>query len=415
MKVFKFGGASVKDAEAVRNAGKIIQNYEGNLIVVISAMGKTTNLLELLAKAYFENSSEKWEIFSRFKSFHETIAAGLFNGNKTPASILQFYRAVEEKLNQAPSLDFNFEYDQLVCNGEMLSTLIVSEYLNLSGIKNKWVDIRGILRTDDTFREGVVDWELTEKLARHTFTFSGSRIYITQGFIGSTPANLTTTLGREGSDYTAAILGNILEAEYVAIWKDVPGVMNADPKMVSDTCMLGELSYREAIEMAYSGAQVIHPKTMKPLHNKRIPLLVKSFLDPTAEGTVIKEINHKLELPPVYIFKKNQMLITLSPNDFSFIGINDISAIFNLLSKYRSKINLFQQSAIDLNLVADFPESGFENIIKRLSSNYLIKYNTGLEMATIRYFTPDAVKRITEGKTVIIEQNSRRTARLVYK
>jgi len=414
MKVFKFGGASVKDAEAVRNAGKIIQSYDGNLIVVISAMGKTTNLLELLAKAYFDNNPEKWEIFSRFKTFHDTISSELFNGNKTPASVYRLYSSLEEKLNRAPSLDFNFEYDQIVCNGELLSTLIVSEYLNLSGIGNTWADIRETLRTDDTFREAVVDWGLTEKLANQTFNFAGTRLYITQGFIGSTLSNLSTTLGREGSDYTAAILGNILDAEYVAIWKDVPGVMNADPKMVSDTCMLGELSYREAIEMAYSGAQVIHPKTMKPLHNKKIPLLVKSFLDPGAEGTVIKEISHKLVLPPVYIFKKNQMLITLSPNDFSFIGINDISAIYNLLSKYRSKINLFQQSAIDLNLVADFPESGFENIIKTLSANYLIKYNTGLEMATIRYFTPEAVMKISEGKKVLIEQNSRRTIRLVY-
>jgi aspartate kinase len=275
------------------------------------------------------------------------------------------------------------------------------------------MDIRPILKTDNSYREGVVDWETTSVNVKRDFNFSNTNIYLTQGFIGSDSDGFSISLGREGSDYTAAIIGNILDAKYVAIWKDVPGVLNADPKQIEATEMLPELSYREAIEMSHSGAQIIHPKTMKPLHNKNIPLYVKSFLNPEAEGTVIRKIDYKLELTPVYIIKENQVLITLSPNDFSFIGIKDISFVFELLSKNRFKINLFQQSAIDLNLVADFPEAGFDKIIGELSKYYEIKYNTSLRLVTIRYYTDEAVKNITRGRRVYIEQKSRRTARFV--
>lgn len=413
MIVFKFGGASVKDAESVKNVGRIIQEYPEKMVVVVSAMGKTTNLLETLVKAYFNHDYKKAEIFGQFKKYHTEITDALFGGATLPDYIENIYMDLEDKIGSEPSGDYNFEYDQIIVFGELLSTAIVSHYLNSAGIAAKWVDIRPILKTDNSYREGVVDWETTSQNVKREFTFSGTGRYITQGFIGSDPQGFSISLGREGSDYTAAILGNILDAGYVAIWKDVPGVLNADPKQIEATEMLPELSYREAIEMSHSGAQVIHPKTMKPLHNKNIPLYVKSFLNPESDGTVIRKIDHKLELTPIYIIKENQVLITLSPNDFSFIGIRDISFVFDLLAKNRFKVNLFQQSAIDLNLVADFPETGFEKVISELSKSYEIKYNTSLRLVTIRYYTDEAIRNITIGRRVYIEQKSRRTARLV--
>jgi aspartate kinase len=283
MKVFKFGGASVKSADAVRNVAKIIEG-NSNLVVVISAMGKTTNLMESLVRSYFKNDGNASGFFAEFKTFHTDICNELFKNGETPKSIISLFLELENKLQKPPSLDFNFEYDQFVGFGEMVSTRIVSEYLNSANLRNCWVDIRTCLRTDDNFRDATVDWQLTEKLMQQVFSFKNETLYITQGFLGSTTSNLTTTLGREGSDFTAAIIGNILDAENVSIWKDVPGVLNADPKKMNDAVKIDELSYREAIEMAYSGAQVIHPKTMKPLHNKRIPLLVKSFVAPAEPG-----------------------------------------------------------------------------------------------------------------------------------
>jgi len=413
MIVFKFGGASVKDADAVRNIGEIVKRYNEELVVVISAMGKTTNLLETLLRAYYGGSSSKWEIFAKFKSYHTSITDELFGPGNLPAPINRIFSGLEAKLNAPPTKDFNFEYDQLIFYGELVSTAIVAHYLNSVDIRIKWADIRESLITDDNYREANVDWDQTEKLVTENFHFKKNQRYLTQGFIGSTKNGIPTSLGREGSDFTAAIFGNILNARYVAIWKDVPGVLNADPKQLEATLKIDELSYREAIEMSHSGAKIIHPKTIKPLQNKNIPLYVKSFLNPEAEGTLIHPVNQALDLIPVYIIKENQVLITLSPYDFSFIGIQDISFVFSLLSKYRFKINLFQQSAIDLNLVTDFPESGFEKTVGELSGRYEVKYNTGLELITIRYYSDESIKEVTTGKKVFIEQKSRRTARLV--
>ncbi len=414
MKVFKFGGASVKNADAVRNVAKIITDYNDNLVVVISAMGKTTNLMETLAKAYFDKDVIN-EIVNQFKVFHTEICDELFNGEGTPKSINSIFYELENRLTKTPSFDFNFEYDQIVGFGEMISTRIVSEYLNLIKLKNIWIDIRTCLRTDDKFRDASVNWELTEKLIPQIFNFENEKLYITQGFLGSTTSNLTTTLGREGSDFTAAILGNILNADDVSIWKDVPGVLNADPKIMQNTVKIDELSYREAIEMSYSGSQFIHPKTMKPLHNKGIPLLVKSFFSPKDDGTIIHKIDYKLQLQPVFIVKENQVLITISPKDFSFISIEDINTIVNIIHKNRIKINLIQQSAIDFNIVVDFPETDLNLVLTSLSENYNARYNTGLTLHTIRHFSDDAIQEIKKGNKIYLEQNSRRTARLLIK
>jgi aspartate kinase len=415
MKLFKIGGASVKNADAVKNVAQILNGYNDNLVVVISAMGKTTNLMETLVKAYFNNEDFTTEIFNQFKVFHTEICDELFNGEGTPKSINLLISELENRLNKTPSLDFNFEYDQIVGFGEMVSTQIVSEYLNSTELKNSWVDIRTCLRTDDKFRDASVNWELTEKLVQQVFNFENEKLFITQGFLGSTTSNITTTLGREGSDFTAAILGNVLNADDVSIWKDVPGVLNADPKIMEDAVKIEELSYREAIELSYSGAQVIHPKTMKPLHNKGIPLLVKSFFSPKDAGTKIHKIEYKLQLQPIFIVRENQVLITISPIDFSFISIEDINEIVNIIHKNRIKINLIQQSAIDFNLVVDCPETDLNLVLQSLSKNYFARYNTGLTLHTIRHFNEDVLQKMKKDRKIYLEQNSRLTARLLIK
>lgn len=415
MKVYKFGGASVKNAESVKNVADIVKSETDNLVVVISAMGKTTNLLETLIKVYCEKSQQKWEIFKEFKNYHQQIIDELFGEGKTPVLVADFFTELEMKLKKSPSLDFNFEYDQIICFGELVSTTIVSEYLNLAGAENKWIDIRTCLRTDDLFRDASVDWEWTEELTHDVFDFKEQKLYITQGFIGSTVTNLTTSLGREGSDFTAAILGSVLNAESVSIWKDVPGVLSADPKKMDGTVKIDSLSYREAVEMTHSGAQVIHPKTMKPLHNKNIPLYVKSFNAPSDSGTVIHAIDHKIKLPPIFIQKENQVLITFSAKDFSFIGIEDIDRVVNFLIESRVKVTLMQQSAIDLNLVIDKPETSLEEIFLELNPFYSIRYNTDLTLITIRHYTEEVLDWMVKEKNIYLEQHSRLTARMLVK
>lgn len=415
MKVYKFGGASVKDASAVKNVVQIINGEAGNLAVVVSAMGKITNLLETLIKAYFEKADRKWEIYGQFKAYHLDIVNQLFEEYGVPETVSAQFSELELKLKKAPSFDYNYEYDQIICFGELVSTQIVSDYLNFSGTANQWIDVRNCLKTDDLYRDAGVDWEWTEELMTETFQFNNQRLFVTQGFIGSTTTNLTTTLGREGSDFTAAILGNILNAESVTIWKDVPGVLSADPKKMEGTVKIDSLSYREAVEMTYSGAQVIHPKTMKPLHNKGIPLYVKSFVSPGNPGTVIHNIDHKIKFPPIFIMKENQVLITLSPKDFSFISIEDIDRVVNFLLENRVKITLMQQSAIDLNLVLDAPEANWEEIFSELKPYYTVLYNTNLTLVTIRHYTEEVLDWMVKEKDIYLEQHSRLTARMLVK
>ncbi len=412
MKVYKFGGASIKDAAGIRNVASIIAQSEGDLVVVVSAIGKTTNLLETLVKAHFNGWDETLEIFDDFSKFHLGIAAELFGSDLIPDTITAMLGEINRRLQLPPSLLYDFEYDQFICYGELLSSLIVSHYLEVSGQPNRWIDIRLSLRTDDKYRDASVNWKWTEMLVNNTFQFNGASMYITQGFIGSTVTNLTTSLGREGSDYTAAILAHLLNAESVTIWKDVPGVLNADPKFFPETVLLKELSYREAIEMTYSGAQVIHPKTMKPLHNKNIPLYVRSFLNPAEPGTIIHQVDHLLELTPVFITRGNQVLITFSPYDFSFISSDDISRVFSLLSGKGLKVNMIQKSAIDLSLLVDAPELGLESIMLDFRKEYEVKYNTGLTLITIRHYTAEAIEKLTAGRKIFIEQYSRLTAKI---
>jgi aspartate kinase len=419
MKVFKFGGASVKDAQSVKNVGEILQHHlSQNLIVVISAMGKTTNELERLTQAFFNNQSNKFELFQEIKSYHLQIAQELFadTNHNLFDQLNDTFVELEWAIEGQPEHVFNHEYDQIVSMGEILSTQIVSAYLNEVGVKNKWVDARGLIATDDTFREAQVDFAATEERVKRELLpfFSGNSILITQGFIGATSENFTTTLGREGSDYTAAILAYCSDAESVSIWKDVPGVLNADPKWFSETSLIPELTYQDAIELTYYGATVIHPKTIKPIQNKNIPLYVRSFIDYLKEGTVIREGQKKLPVPS-YIFKKNQILISIQPKDFSFIAEDNLSQIFQLFHKHRLKINVMQLSAINFSVCVDHEESKINSIIKELQSDFKVLYNENLELCTIRYSDSNTVEKVTENKQILLEQKSRYTVQLVMK
>jgi aspartate kinase len=415
MKVFKFGGASVSSAEAVRNSVNILKMFPENKVVVISAMGKTTNALEVVVKRYFNQDPGVSTAFQEVKDYHYKIIAELWGEPTDLPEVEKLFAWIENRIKGEPSLNFDYEYDQIVAFGELLSTQIISLYFNKIGLNNRWIDVRTCLKTDDQYRESNLNWELSARLSKRTFTFETDDLYITQGFIGGTLTNQTTTFGREGSDYTAAILANLLDAEDVSIWKNVPGIMNADPDFFADTQKLDELSYKEAIELSYSGAKVIHPKTIKPLQNKHIPLLVKSFLEPEKPGTIIHSVEHSLELIPVIIVKKNMALITLTPNDFSFISINSVSDVFSLFARFRLSVGLIQQSAIDLSLAFDEPEKGIDELIGQLNQKFEVKYNTGLDLVTIRYYTPQAIDQIVDGRTVLVEQKSRRTARMLLK
>ena len=418
MKVFKFGGASVKDAEGVRNLAAIVGRFSENLVIVVSAMGKTTNALEILTKSYFNGNKESLDSnFGILKKYHFTIIKNLFGDspNAIEMEINKDFDLLETRLGHAPSLDYDFEYDQIVSFGEIFSTRITSAYLAYCGISNKWMDIRHGLRSDATWREGNVDWSLSSGLIKAQLNFENAGIYVTQGFIGATVTDQTTTLGREGSDYTAAIIANILNAESVTIWKDVPGIMNADPNKFEVTQKLDMLSYREAVEMTYYGAKVIHPKTMKPLVEKNIPLYVRSFIHPDEEGSVICNIDHVMNYVPVYISKEDLILITISHLDFSFIAEESISNIYKLFAQHRIKVDLVQQSAMNFSVAIDRPERGFEKLIGDLKMKFVVHYNEGLELLTIRYYNEDIIQKMTGHRSVFVAQRTRTTARFLIR
>ena len=418
MKVFKFGGASVKDAEGVRNLASIVKSYPDDLVIVVSAMGKTTNALESLTKNYFNGNHEgiAQDIIA-LKRFHFDIIKSLFDDSliELNLEITSFFETLGIRMERSPSLDYDFEYDQIVSFGEILSSKITSAYLNFIGIANKYQDIRLGLRTDATWREGNIDWSLSCTLMQSQFNFAENRIYLTQGFIGATVTDQTTTLGREGSDYTAAIIANILNAESVTIWKDVPGIMNADPNKFETTQKLDMLSYREAVEMTYYGAKVIHPKTMKPLVEKNIPLYVRSFMEPDKPGSVICSIDHVMNYVPVLINKEDQVLITISPLDFSFMAEESMSEIYKLFAQYRMRVNLVQQSAMNFSVAIDRPERRFDQLITDLKRKFVVHYNEGLELLTIRYYNEDIIQKMTSSRSVFVAQQTRTTARFLIK
>ncbi|WP_367868448.1 aspartate kinase [Pedobacter sp. WC2423] len=418
MQVFKFGGASVVNAEAVKNLVAIIQQAEKeNLLIVVSAMGKMTNKLELLSNAYISGQENTHDLLDEVKAYHFNILNDLFDNHSHPIfndvanTFVEIEWLLEEDASDAP----DYIYDQIVSIGEVVSTKIVAAYLNESNISAVWADARNFIKTDNTYREGQVDWEKTEtEIKRNLVPLLKKSIVVTQGFIGSTSENFTTTLGREGSDYSAAIFCACLDATALTIWKDVPGVLNADPKWFDETERIPQLSYHDAIELTYYGATVIHPKTIKPLQNKNIPLYVKSFLHPASEGTVINGINSELPVPS-FIFKVNQVLISILPKDFSFIIEENLSDIFSLFHKHKVKVNTMLNSALSFSVSVDYEEEKINNLIQDLSVLYKVKYNKGLELVTIRYYKKDTINRVTVNKDILLKVKSRHTCQIVMK
>ncbi|MCK6638975.1 MAG: aspartate kinase [Bacteroidia bacterium] len=419
MKVFKFGGASVKDADGVKNLASVVKRYDSEkLIIVVSAMGKTTNALERLTQAFFYKKENPETVLNEIREYHLNIMNGLFTNSDHPVyddvhnTLVELEWAIEDE----PTHSYDCEYDQIVSVGEIISTKIVAAYLQECGFSCAWKDVRDYLKTDNTYREGKVDWDLTGKRITTDLlpVFSSTDIVITQGFIGVTSENFTTTLGREGSDYTAAIFAFCTNADSLTIWKDVTGVLNADPKWFDDTRLIPQMTYQDAIELTYYGATVIHPKTIKPLQNKNIPLLVRSFINPDQEGTRIHNVQTPLPVP-CFIFKINQVLISISPRDFSFIVEENISSIFSLFSRHRVKVNTMQNSAISLSICVDDDPLKLPELLKDLQKQYRVLYNDQLELVTIRYYDQATIDRVTTGKNILLEVKSRYTAQLVMK
>jgi aspartate kinase len=418
MKVFKFGGASVQQTEKIQNVANIIRSYPDQpILIVVSAMGKTTNALEKVAEAFFEGrKDEALKLFELIKQTHINTAKYLLvtHFNALMDQLANFFTEVEWLLHDKPVRDYDYYYDQIVCVGELLSTAIVSAYLNEAGLPTQWVDVRDIFRTDDNFRDAVINWEYTSQRVQEDIIplFQHSNIVLTQGFIGSTDENESTTLGREGSDYSAAVFANLLNAESQTIWKDVEGVMNADPKQFPEAQLIAELNYEEVIEMAYYGAQVIHPKTIKPLQNKGIPLLVKCFLDKDLPGTVIH--NKKVHgLPPIIVMKKDQALLTLQSRDFSFVGEKPVADLYQLLSDIKIKPNLIQTGAVSIQVCLDDKPDKIQKLALDASGFFEVQVEKGLTLLTVRHYQEELLQKLTNGHSIKLKQQSPETVQVL--
>lgn len=418
MKVFKFGGASVNSVERIRNLAGILENYrEQPLMIIISAMGKTTNALEKVAEAFFAGQQEEaLQLFEVVKQQHLTTAKYLLvtHYSSCEKQLKDFFTEVSWLLHDEPVRDYDYYYDQIVSTGELFSTAIVSAFLNETGIRNRWVDVRDIFRTDDDFRDAAIDWEVTAQKVKSDILplFHDTDIVLTQGFIGATDENESTTLGREGSDYSAAVFAHLLDAESQTIWKDVESVMNADPKQFTDAVSIPELNYNEVIEMAYYGAQIIHPKTIKPLQNKGIPLYVKSFLDPSLPGTVIH--GRPLHgLPPIIVLKEKQALLQMSSLDFSFIGEQHVGHLYHLFEQLHIKPNLTQNGAISfLCVLEDRPEK-IEKLALEAAAFLDVKVTKSLSLLTIRHYNEEVIGKYTQNKTILLRQQTTEVIQLL--
>lgn len=418
MQVFKFGGASVKDAEAIKNVAEILRaQLQQDTVLVVSAMGKTTNHLENLVRSYLNQDANALSLLQEIKKFHFDLVDALFvKGDKIYDDLENVFVELLWHIEEEPAYGYNYHYDQLVSQGEVLSTHIISAYLNKVGIANQWLDIRNVIQTDNNYREGKVDYDLSSTLALTQLLplVKKHGLVVTQGFIGGTSENFTTTLGREGSDYTAALLAYFLDAERVVIWKDVPGVLNADPKYFKNTKKIDELSYHDAIELTYFGASVIHPKTIKPLQNKNIPLYVRSFLHPQEPGTLIRDKEQRSEVTS-YIFKDQQILISIMPKDFSFIAEDNLSEIFSIFSKHHVHVHLMQNSAISFSICTDNDPQKIEPLMAELQAHFKVLYNNNVELMTIRNYDPEIIAKLSENKTILLEQRSRNTFQMVIR
>ena len=420
MKVFKFGGASVNSADAVRNMAQIVKQHltAGEpLVVVVSAMGKTTNLLEKLVPGVTPKEDAA-RLRQQLENYHREIAYALMPDNKDVqndiSTILVRFDATIKQLQKGKG-EYNYSYDQTVSNGEVLSTTIIAHYLNGIGVKTMLADARQLIITDDHYREGHVDWEFTKGTCRLMMDAAkGYDVVLTQGFIGSVKnSDKTTTLGREGSDYSAAILAYCLDAESVTIWKDVPGFLNADPKYFDDTVKIGQIPYNEAIELAYYGASVIHPKTVKPIQNKGIPLYIRSFVTPESEGSAVGNYHAISPETPLYIVKNDQILLSILPRDYSFIAEDNLQVIFGILNELGIRVNLMQNSALSFSICIDNNPQRVGVLIERLKSMFRVRYNENLQLITIRYYTQEVIDSIVAGRPILLEQRSRSTEQII--
>lgn len=418
MKLFKFGGASVNNVERIHNLKTIVEGYKNEpLVIIVSAMGKTTNGLEKVADAFFAGRKEDaLQLFEISKQQHLTIAKYLLIKEYNPcySQLNDFFTEVEWLLHDKPVRTYDYYYDQIVCAGELFSTCIISYFLKQEGIQNNWIDVRDLIRTDNNFRDAAIDWEYSSVKIKEAIQNTDCHITITQGFIGATYDNESTTLGREGSDYTAAVFANILDAQSVTIWKDVDGVMNADPKLFPEAELIHELNFTEVIEMAFYGAQVIHPKTIKPLQNKNIPLLVKSFLNPSLPGTIIHQKSEK-DLPPIIVIKQDQVLIHLKTTDFSFIGEEPMSKLYQLFGKLKIKVNLIQTGAVNLQLCLDNHAEKIDLLAQEASSLFDVQIEKQLSLLTIRHYSKKVLDDLTQGMQMILRQQTPETVQYVYR
>jgi|TARA_B110000908_G_scaffold24260_1_gene27799 aspartate kinase len=415
MRIFKFGGASVKDANGVRNLTKVLQQ-EGseNTLVVISAMGKMTNAFEEVVDAYFYKSDTLRIKLAQVENYHKNMMGDLFESdNEIHTQVDILFEELDWFLSRNTSQRYNYVYDQIICFGELLSTRIVSAYLETVQIENNWLDVRNYIKTDSNYRDAKVNWVLTQQII--TKKIATHQLNVTQGFLAGNDTENTTTLGREGSDYTAGIFAYCLNAESVTIWKDVPGVLNADPRVFEETTLLEHISYEEAIEMAFYGASVIHPKTIQPLQNKEIPLYVKSFLNPTAPGTRVSKGARLLPNIPCFIVKKNQVFVSISANDFSFMVENNLSYIFKKLHDYKLKVNLIQNSAISFSVCVDNKFGNFDAFHTELKNEFKIEFQKEVDVYTIRHFNTATKDTITKLGKTLLSQTNKETIQIVLK
>ncbi len=411
-KVFKFGGASIKDVENIKNIANILQGYaKADLFIVFSAMGKVTNMLEEVVDAYVLKSDEATAALERVKVFHAAILKDLFEVNHPIYDVVNnLFVEIEWVLEEEPNQEYAYDYDQIVSIGEFLSTQIMSAYLSQVGFENLWLDARDLIRTDNRYRNAKIDWDISvDALSK----VKKSRHNITQGFIGCTSENFTTTLGREGSDFSAAILAFGIEADEVVIWKDVPGLMNADPKHFPEATLLNELSFDEAIELAFYGAKVIHPKTIQPLKKKNIPLRVRSFIELDNEGTIVKEGLKTSPFLPSFIIKENQILISIADKSLDFIVEKHMSQIFSILSENNVEVNLMQNSAVSFSICVNNDKHKIPQLIKDLQQHFDVFYNDNLSLFTIRHYTQEAINDFLREKQIILEQKSRNTLQII--
>ena len=415
MRIFKFGGASVKDADGVRNVAKVLQ-HEGteNTLVIISAMGKMTNYFEEIIDTYFYELEDLNLKLNKVELYHKNIISELFQKeNEIYSEIDVLFGELRWFLARNTSQRYNYVYDQIICFGELLSTKILSAYLNLLQIDNHWLDVRNYIKTDSNYRDAKVNWILTQQIINDKLDLN--KLNITQGFLGGNDTENTTSLGREGSDYTAGIFAYCLNAESVTIWKDVPGILNADPRVFKETTLIEQISYEETIEMAFYGASVIHPKTIKPLQNKEIPLFVKSFLNPKNSGTMVSKGVRLNPYIPCFIVKKNQIFVSISANDFSFMVEDNLSYIFKKLHDYKLKVNLIQNSAISFSVCVDNKFDNFDAFYTELKSEFKIDFQKKVDLYTIRHFNNETIAKVTKRGKSLLSQTNKETIQIVLK